>query len=217
VQHFLGAIIRPGLRTLSYRLRSRQTYRPDEISPTMILNGYPPDSEEYKRLVEGDFKDWALEITGLVENSLRLTLADLKGMAEQTQITKHHCIQGWTGIAEWGGVPLSEILNRCHPKPGARFMMFVSYQLDVKERPYHESIPIEMARLPQTILAYEMNYQPLTVPHGAPLRLRVETQLGFKMVKWLHRIDFIASYSQYGEGEGGSREDIQNFEPVVSV
>jgi sulfoxide reductase catalytic subunit YedY len=217
VQHFLGAIIRPGLRTLSYRLRSRQTYRPDEISPTMILNGYPPDSEEYKRLVEGDFKDWALEVTGLVENPLRLTLADLKEMAEQTQITKHHCIQGWTGIAEWGGVPLSEILNRCHPKPGARFMMFVSYQLDVKERPYHESIPIEMARLPQTILAYEMNYQPLTLPHGAPLRLRVETQLGFKMVKWLHCIDFIASYSQYGEGEGGSREDIQNFEPVVSV
>ncbi len=213
----LGAIIRPGLRTLSYRLRSRQTYQPDDISPTMILNGYPPDSEEYKRLVVGEFKDWALEITGLVDNPLRLTLADLKTFPNRTQITKHHCIQGWTGIAEWGGVPLSEILNRCHPKPGARYLMFISYQLDAKGRPYHESLPIEMARLPQTILAYEMNDQPLTVPYGAPLRLRVETQLGFKMVKWLSCIEFIASYSHYGEGQGGSREDIQNFEPVVSV
>jgi sulfoxide reductase catalytic subunit YedY len=217
VQHILGAIIQPGLRTLSYRLRSRQTYQPDDISPTMILNGYPPDSEEYKRLVVGEFKDWALEITGLVDNPLRLTLADLKTFPNRTQITKHHCIQGWTGIAEWGGVPLSEILNRCHPKPGARYLMFVSYQLDAKGRPYHESLPIEMARLPQTILAYEMNDQPLTVPYGAPLRLRVETQLGFKMVKWLTGIEFIASYSHYGEGQGGSREDIQNFEPVVSV
>jgi sulfoxide reductase catalytic subunit YedY len=89
--------------------------------------------------------------------------------------------------------------------------------LDAKGRPFHESLPIEMARLPQTILAYEMNYEPLTVPHGAPLRLRVETQLGFKMVKWLQYIDFVASYREYGDGEGGSREDIQNFEPVVSI
>ncbi len=217
MQHFLGAIIRPGLRTLSYRLRSRQNYRPDEISPTMILNGYPPDDDGYKQLVEADFKDYVLEISGLVETPLSLSLADLKAMPEQTQITKHHCIQGWTGIAEWAGVPLSEILNRCHPKPGARYLMFVSHGLDAKGRPFHESLPIEMARLPQTILAYEMNYQPLSVPHGAPLRLRVETQVGFKMVKWLHRIDFVASYSHYGDGQGGSREDIQNFEPVVSV
>ena len=96
-------------------------------------------------------------------------------------------------------------------------MMFISEQLDAKGRPFHESLPIEMARLPQTILAYEMNYQPLSVPHGAPLRLRVETQVGFKMVKWLRTIEFVASYSGYGEGQGGSREDIQQFEPVVSV
>lgn len=217
VQHILVAIIRPGQRVLSFRLRSRQTYSPDEISPTMILNGYPPDTEEYKQLVAGDFRDWALEIRGLVDNPMRFTLADLQAMPKQTQITKHHCIQGWTGIAQWGGVPLSEILNRCHPRADVRYMMFVSVGLDAKGRAFHESLPIEMARLPQTILSYEMNYEPLTVPHGAPLRLRVETQLGFKMVKWLHYIDFVSSYSQYGNGEGGSREDIQNFEPVVSV
>ncbi len=96
-------------------------------------------------------------------------------------------------------------------------MMFVSIGLDAQGRPFHASLPIEMARLPQTILAYEMNFDALTVPYGAPLRLHVETQLGFKMVKWLHAIDFVASYSQYGNGEGGSREDIQHFEPVVSV
>jgi DMSO/TMAO reductase YedYZ molybdopterin-dependent catalytic subunit/thiosulfate reductase cytochrome b subunit len=216
-QHILGAIIRPGLRTLSYRLRSRQTYPPDDISPTMILNGYPPESEDYERQVAGKFQDWALEVRGLVQTPLHLTLADIQALPKQTQITKHQCIQGWTGIAEWGGVPLSEILNRCMPLPGARYMMFVSEQLDAKGRPFHESLPIEMARLPQTILAYEMNYQPLSVPHGAPLRLRVETQVGFKMVKWLRTIEFVASYSSYGEGQGGSREDIQQFEPVVSV
>ena len=148
---------------------------------------------------------------------MRLTLADLEALSKHTQITKHQCIQGWTGIAQWGGVPLSEILNRCRPTPGARYLMFISYQLDAKGRLFHESLPIEMARLPQTILAYEMNYQPLSVPHGAPLRLRVETQVGFKMVKWLDRIEFVASYSGFGDGQGGSREDIQNFEPVVSV
>jgi DMSO/TMAO reductase YedYZ molybdopterin-dependent catalytic subunit len=183
----------------------------------MILNGYPPESEDYQRLVAGNFEDWVLEVRGLVQTPLHLTLADIEALPKQTQITKHQCIQGWTGIAEWGGVPLSEILNRCLPMPGARYMMFVSEQLDAKGRPFHESLPIEMARLPQTILAYEMNYQPLSVPHGAPLRLRVETQVGFKMVKWLRTIEFVASYSSYGEGQGGSREDIQNFEPVVSV
>jgi DMSO/TMAO reductase YedYZ molybdopterin-dependent catalytic subunit len=217
VQRLLGAIIRPGLHTLTLRLHSRQTYRPEQISPALLLNGYPPDSEAYRRLVEGGFEGWALEVRGLVQTPLRLTLADLQALPKQAQITKHHCIQGWTGIAQWGGVPLSEILNRCHPNPGARYMMFVSMQLDAKERPFHESLPIEVARLPQTILAYEMNYQPLTVPHGAPLRLRVETQLGFKMVKWLQAIEFVESYRAFGDGQGGSREDIQQFEPVVSV
>ncbi|HST03680.1 MAG TPA: molybdopterin-dependent oxidoreductase [Chloroflexia bacterium] len=217
VQHILGWIIRPGLRLLSLRMRSRQTYRPDEISPTLILNGYPPETAQYQQLVDSEYKDWALEVKGLVDKPLHLTLADLQAMTKHTQITKHHCIQGWTGTAQWGGVALSDILNRCHPKAGARYMMFVSIGLDARGRPFHESLPIEMARLPQTILAYEMNYEPLSVPHGAPLRLRVETQVGFKMVKWLQSIDFIESYAHYGEGQGGSREDIQNFEPVVSV
>ena len=148
---------------------------------------------------------------------LRLTLAGLHGLPKHTQITKHNCIQGWTGTAEWGGVLVSEIVDRCKPKPEARYMMFVSIGLDGKGRPYHESLPVEMARLPQTLLAYEMNYLALPIPHGAPLRLRVETQVGIKMVKWLRAIDFIEDYAEYGDGEGGSRVDIQNFEPVVSV
>ena len=217
VQHALGAIIRPGLRLMSLKLRSRQTYQAEQISPVMIRNGYPPDTEEYKQMVDDDFEDWTLEIKGLVDTPLRLTLADLHGLHKHTQITKHNCIQGWTGTAEWGGVLVSEIVDLCKPKPEARYMMFVSIGLDAKERPYHESLPIEMARLPQTLLAYEMNYLALPVPHGAPLRLRVETQVGIKMVKWLRAIDFIEDYAEYGDGEGGSREDIQNFEPVVSV
>ena len=153
-----------------------------------------------------------------MQTPLRLTLADLKAMAQRSQITKHQCIQGWSGIAEWAGVPLSEILNRCHPTPG-RTLHDVHLVPVGRQRSPISRVPTHRNGAASTNYpgATTMNFQPLSVPHGAPLRLRVETQLGFKMVKWLHRIEFIASYSGFGDGQGGSREDIQNFEPYVSV
>jgi len=217
VQHALGPIIRPLMRTLAVRTRSRQHYPASNISPVFLVNGVPPDTAEYRRLVEDKFNAWRLEVNGLVETPLSLTLADLHQMPVQTQITKHHCIQGWSGIAEWGGIPLSAILDACHPLPAARFLIFHSYQLDTSGHPFYESLDISLGRHAQTILADQMNGEPLPVPHGAPLRLRVETELGFKMVKWLRGIEFVADYRDLGAGQGGSREDNMFYEQAVGI
>ena len=205
------------MRALAVRTRSRQHYPASSISPQFLVNGEPPDSSEYAHLVADGFTEWRLEVGGLVETPLSLALADLRRMPAQTQITKHHCIQGWCGIAEWGGVPLGAILDACRPLPAARFLIFRSYQLDVSGQPFYESVDISLARHPQTILADRMNGQPLPVPYGAPLRLRVETELGFKMVKWLRRVDFVADYRDLGAGQGGSREDNMYYEQAVGI
>jgi DMSO/TMAO reductase YedYZ molybdopterin-dependent catalytic subunit len=128
----------------------------------------------------------------------------------------HTCIQGWSYFAQWAGVPISALIDQCQPLPNARFLVFRT--LDEKwERPghgyYYEVIDLEIARLSQTILAYEMNGQPLPVPHGAPLRLRVENQLGYKMAKWVNGIEFVESFEQIGKGQGGWRDDVLNYYP----
>lgn len=218
VQRLLGVFIGPPMRGLALQSRSRQEYQPDEISPYFILNGYQPETPEYLRLVEQQFADWRLDVSGLVDTPLQLSLAELQALPKQTQITKHHCIQGWSGIAEWGGVPLSAILDRCQPMPTARYLIFHSYQLDTKGHPFfYEALDIRLARHPQTLLAYEMNGESLSVPHGAPLRLRVETLLGFKMVKWLRSIELVEDYRTLGDGMGGSREDNMYYEQAVSI
>jgi DMSO/TMAO reductase YedYZ molybdopterin-dependent catalytic subunit/thiosulfate reductase cytochrome b subunit len=216
-RRMLGAIIGPLLHATTLRAKSRQRYRPADISPYLIVNGYPPDTDEYRQLAAKEFAGWRLVVRGLVAQPLELSLLDLQTMATQHQITKHHCIQGWSGIAEWAGVPLGAILQRCHPLPQARYLVFSSFQLDQKGRPFYETLDVRLATHPQTILAYEMNDRPLTIPHGAPLRLRVETQLGFKMVKWLRSIEVVGDYRGLGDGQGGSREDIMNYEQAVSI
>src|SRR5205807_2851776 len=124
-----------------------------------------------------------------------------------------NCVQGWSGVAKWTGFPLSAILQQCQLVPQARYVLFVSYGLDQfmgdhqPRRPFYEVIDLELARHPQTMLAYELNDEPLPLVHGAPLRLRVETQLGYKMVKYLRSVELIADYRTVGDGQGGSRED----------
>jgi DMSO/TMAO reductase YedYZ molybdopterin-dependent catalytic subunit len=198
-------------------LQSRQAYRKNQISPYFWLNGVPPTVNEWLTLAQGSFINYALEVHGLVEQPLRLTLADLHAFPATSQITEHVCIQGWSGIAEWAGVPLHEILQRCKPLPQARYIIFHSYQTDSEGREYYESFPLEEADYPQTILAYDMNGQPLPVNHGAPLRLRMETKLGFKMVKWLKSIELVENYLAIGEGQGGYREDVQYYSPGAQI
>ena len=156
-------------------------------------------------------------MAGLVEHPLRLTLADMYAMTRQTQITKHNCIQGWTAIGAWTGVPVHAILARCKPVANARYLVFWSYSKDTSGQQFYETIPIEVALEGQTILAYAMNGHPLPRAHGAPLRLRCETMLGFKMCKWVCRVELVEDYRTIRGGQGGSREDNRYYEVYAGI
>jgi len=199
-----------------HNMASAQHYKASDISPYFWVNGAPPKREESPEFVElatNDFRDWHLEVKGLVKQPLSLSLDDIRALPSQVQITKHNCVQGWSGVGKWKGVRLSEILDRCEPLPEARYVKFTSYGLDQfsyggkPRQPFYEVVDMTLANHTQTILAYELNDEPVPPPHGAPMRLRVETQLGYKMVKYLRSIELIADYRTIGEGQGGSRED----------
>jgi DMSO/TMAO reductase YedYZ molybdopterin-dependent catalytic subunit/thiosulfate reductase cytochrome b subunit len=221
IQNALGAAVDPVRKALLHNVTSRQDYKDSDLSPYFWVNGRPPEEAEFKKLAANGFKDWRLEIGGLVVSPLHLSLDDLRKLPKQTQITKHNCIQGWSGVAEWAGVPMREILQLCGALPDAKYVVFTSYQRgkqsypygsqEQKKRLFYEVIDMELAKHPQTILAYEMNGKPLPLEHGAPLRLRVETELGYKMVKYLRSIEFVKDYSHIGEGQGGYREDVQYY------
>jgi methionine sulfoxide reductase catalytic subunit len=217
IQHALGAVVHPLIHVLSINTISRQRFTYEDISPEFLVNGALPEDEYYKQLSQQDFVLYRLEVMGLVQQPLSLSLSDLYGMPQEEQITRHNCIQGWTGIAAWKGVPMTEILARCQPLPEARYAIFWSYSNDTSNRPFYESLDISILKHPQTILAYEMNDWRLPVPHGAPLRLRSETQLGFKIVKWIRRIEFVTDYHTIRGGQGGSREDNKFYETSASI
>jgi DMSO/TMAO reductase YedYZ molybdopterin-dependent catalytic subunit len=138
---------------------------------------------------------------------MEFSLTDLRAMPSRTQITRHDCVEGWSCIGKWTGVQLAKVLEQTGLKPEARFIVFrcadeLEKTLDGSGR-YYESLALEDAYHPQTILAYDMNGAPLTVPHGAPLRVRVERQLGYKMAKYLMAIEAVASFADLGRGHGG--------------
>ncbi len=216
MQIALDTIENPIRKIFFHSLSSAQHYPETAISPYLWVNGAPPttdESAEFIQLAGNDFRDWRLSVEGLVQQPLTLTLEDLRALPREEQTTLHNCVQGWSGIAKWSGVPLSKILERCQPLPEARYVLFLSYGLDQftygdkPRQPFYEVIDLELANHHQTILAYDLNDKPLPLAHGAPLRLRVETQLGYKMVKYIRSIQLIADYRTIGEGQGGSRED----------
>ncbi len=215
----LGKVVEPLKHVFFGRMVSRQNFKESEISPYFRVNGRAPETDEYKELIKDNFASWKLRVYGLVEKELVLSLDDLRAMEKETQITEHSCIQGWTAIGKWAGVPVSFILGLCQPMPKARYVAFHSlangerdeYGHGDPSREFYEVIDLELAKHHQTILAYEMNGKPLPIEHGAPLRLRVETQLGFKMVKWLRSIEFVEDYKSVGEGLGGYREDVTYY------
>lgn len=210
VQRGLGSIIEPVRHALLHHLTSRQRYTKADVSSFFRINGPPPASPEYQRLADHGFVDWRLSVTGLVEVPLELSLADLRALPQRTQITKHHCIQGWSAIGEWTGVAVAEVLGRCRPSARARYIVFRGFD-ERDGRGYYETVDLKLARHPQMILAYDMNGAPLPIPHGAPCRLRVETQLGFKMVKYLRSMELVGDYHHLGDGQGGFREDTQFY------
>ena len=179
------------------------------ISAMFPTNGTSmPGGDEYQRLMEGDFKDWRLRVEGLVERPLALSLAELRALPSRTQITMHNCDEGWSAVGQWTGVQLARILDLAGLRLAARYVVFHcldTIQLD--GTPYYESIDLLDAVHPQTILAYDMNGAPLPVGHGAPLRLRVELQIGYKNAKYLDRIEVVDRLTSIGKGRGGWWED----------
>lgn len=184
-----------------------QEFSEAEISPHFRANGSTdPDDPSYKNLAQSGFKDWQLEVGGLVDNPLHLSLSELRALPSRTQITRHDCVEGWSCIGKWTGVPLRTVLQRAGLKPDAKYIVFycadsLGQSLDDSSK-YYESIDLVDAFHPQTILAYDMNNAPLGVPYGAPLRLRVERQLGYKMAKYIMRIAAVESFEKISGGRG---------------
>lgn len=187
-------------------------YTEADLSPVFKANGSVSVGDpDYRRHAENAFADWRMPVTGLVERPQLFSLADLRAMPARTQITRHDCVEGWSCIGKWKGVPLSQVLDKVGLQPRARYVVF--YCADTLEETedgtgqYYESIGFEDAFHPQTILAYDMNGRPLPIPHGAPLRLRVERQLGYKMAKYIMRIELVENLGAIGQGRGGFWED----------
>ncbi|HUE32473.1 MAG TPA: molybdopterin-dependent oxidoreductase [Mycobacterium sp.] len=198
------------LKDILERLHPNATYSEKDISPYLWPNGTLPNSDDYHRLQADNWKDYSLRIEGLVENSVTLSYDELRALPKHEKITQHYCIQGWSGVAKWGGVLMSDILAIAHPSPSARWVVFYSFAEGAGGTPegrYYDCHKIEHMREPTCLLAYEMNGQPLNEAHGAPLRLRNEREIGFKQVKWIESIEFVESFAHLGFGQGGYNED----------
>jgi DMSO/TMAO reductase YedYZ molybdopterin-dependent catalytic subunit/thiosulfate reductase cytochrome b subunit len=217
VQHAAKALVTPVMSFLLDRGAPMAQFTPADISPFFWANGKLPTSDEWKSLAANGFRDYRLRVSGLVENPVELSLVDLHRMNRRTQITLHHCIQGWSGIAEWGGVPLVEIAKLVRPKPEAGAVVFYSFGEGAEGGEFYDSLQLRDACQPLTLLADEMNFAPLCQLHGAPLRLRVENQLGFKMVKWIRAVEFVANTQSFGKGEGGYNEDHEYFGELANI
>lgn len=186
-------------------------YTEKDISPYFWHNGQYPDSDEYTALFDTDFAAYRLRIGGLVAHPVELDLAQLRALPHHEQITQHFCIQGWSGIAKWGGVSMQTILDLVKPDPEAKWVVFYSLGEGADKGVYYDAHPIEHMSHHLTMLAYDMNDERLSYGHGAPLRLRNEIELGFKQVKWINGIEFVAHYSEIGGGHGGYNQDHEFF------
>ena len=186
-----------------------QEFTRADLSPDFRSNGTAnPGTDIYKRLAANHFADWSLRVDGLVGNSAQFTLAQLRAMRSRTQITRHDCVEGWSAIGEWTGVPLSDLLALVQPKDDAKYVVFrCADPLGGEQSFYYESIDFDDAYHPQTILAYQLNGRELPIKNGAPLRLRVERQLGYKHAKYLMHIELVDDLARIAGGKGGFWED----------
>ena len=192
--------------------RMAREYSEADISPTFKPNGNSdPGTDAYHALAQAGFADYRLEVAGLVERPGGFSLADIKAMPARTQITRHDCVEGWSVIGKWTGARLGPLLDKVGVKPEARYVVFRCADsfpgVFGQAEPYYESIDLEDAYHPQTILAYALNGASLPIENGAPLRLRVERQLGYKMAKYVMRLELVADLSKIGGGKGGYWED----------
>ena len=187
-----------------------QEFTEADRSPTFRSNGTAePDDDDYRALAANAFADYRLEVDGLVAQPASFSLAELRALPSRTQITRHDCVEGWSAIGKWKGARLAALLEAVRPRPEARFVVF--HCADPMEEDgtsfYYESIDFEDAFHPQTILAYELNDAVLPIANGAPIRLRVERQLGYKHAKYVMRIELVESFASIAGGKGGYWED----------
>ncbi|MFC3712008.1 molybdopterin-binding protein [Sphingoaurantiacus capsulatus] len=206
-----------GQRLVTDRHALAREFGAADLSPVFRANGtMRPGSDLYRRLVDGNFADYRLRIDGLVRRPMALSLDQLRRAPARTQITRHDCVEGWSAIGKWTGARLAPLLNSAGLLPAARYLVFHCAD-DFSGTPYYESVDLIDALHPQTILAYAMNDAQLPVANGAPLRLRVERQLGYKHAKYVMRIEAVDRLDRIGLGKGGFWEDRAGYEWYAGI
>ena len=204
-------------RLLTNRGALAPEYRLDQMSPIFRSNGTAmPDTPGYAAHLATGFADWRLVVDGLVAKPLSLSMAQIRSMPARTQITRHDCVEGWSAIGQWTGVPLKLLLDAAGVRPAARFLVFHCADR-YGGAPYYESVDLVDGYHPQTIMAWGMNGRDLPVPNGAPLRLRVERMLGYKHAKYVERVEAVASLDGIGRGKGGTWEDLAQYEWYAGI
>ena len=192
-------------------------YRDADVDAQFRVNGLDtPGDATYASYVSQGFRPYRLVVDGDVDRKLALSLPQLQKMMQQTQITRHDCVEGWSAIGKWQGVRLADTLALARPKTGARYVVFHCMDMDPDGNPYYESLDLHQAAHPQALLALRLNGKPLDPDHGAPVRLRVPTQLGYKSAKWVRRIEVVSTFAAIGQGQGGYWED-QGYEWYAGI
>lgn len=212
---------RPGASSPAERVRRESGSIAGPICRSASLSSRPtatsPQDPVYRRLAERDFADYRLSVKGLAETPLSLSLDDLRALPARSQITRHDCVEGWSAIGLWTGVPLGVVLDRAGVKRTARYVVFrCADRLGLGEPKYYESVDLEDAYHPQTILAYDLNDESLPIENGAPLRVRIERQLGYKMAKYIMSIELVESFADIEGGNDGYWED-QGYEWYAGI
>jgi DMSO/TMAO reductase YedYZ molybdopterin-dependent catalytic subunit len=195
-----------------------QEYPETAISPDFRANGFdPPSYAQYVAWSTNGWRGFTLQVDGLVRRHASHTLPTLRNkFAKQSQITRHDCVEGWSVIGKWSGVRLSDLLDDTGVQPEAQYVVFHCMDADMMGTLYYESLSLKQAAHPQTLLAYELNDNPVPVKNGAPLRLKVPTQLGYKSAKYVQRIELVSSVDHLGGGNGGYWED-QGYEWYAGI
>ncbi len=205
-------------RSLQGRMAMAREFAAEDMSPVFRANGTrEPVGADYASHVAGKFADWRLGIDGLVARPQSLSLTAIRAMPARTQITRHDCVEGWSAIGKWTGVPLKLLLDAAGLRTQARYLVFHCADKMGNGAMYYESIDLVDALHPQTILAWALNDTLLPVANGAPLRLRVERQLGYRHAKYVQRIEAVASLDQLYGGKGGYWEDGAGYEWYAGI
>lgn len=204
-------------RALGDRMELASEYGVADLSPVFRANGTrDPGTADYTASAARGFANWQLRLTGLFSKPQQFSLEAIRSLPQRTQITRHDCVEGWSAIGQWTGVPLKILLDIAQLKNSARFLVFHCADR-LGGRPYYESIDLLDGFHPQTMLAHRLNGEPLPIENGAPLRLRVERQLGYKQAKYVTGIEAVASLAGIGEGKGGYWQDVANYEWYAGI